>query len=151
MTITLYRIPDDKRQVDKTLNSTTNLGDLTAHFKEDTDILNPVLEIAYNATYTSANYCYISDWGRWYFITGMETGAQRLYLKCHVDVLYTYRTGIRNLNCIVERIENKLAGNLYMNDIAFKSEVRKIISTRKLSGAFDKGHSSFILTTGGKS
>lgn len=117
MTITLYKIPDDKRTVDKTLNTTTNLGDLTAHFKEDTDILNPVLEIAYNATYTSANYCYISDWNRWYFITGMETGAQRLYLRCHVDVLYTYRDEIRDLKCVIARQEEKY--NTYLNDAAW--------------------------------
>lgn len=153
MTITLYRIPDDKRTVDKTLNQSTNLGDLTAHFKEDTDILNPVLEIAYNASYTSANYCYISDWHRWYFITGVETGAQRLYLTCHVDVLYTYRSEIRNLNCIVGRQEYK--NNTYMNDEVWRNLQARDVLTLPFRSSNGNETSfyrqcNFILTTGGE-
>ena len=150
MTITLYKIPDDKRQVDKTLNSTTNLGDLTAHFKEDTDILNPVLEIAYNAIYTSANYVYISDWNRWYFITGMETGAQRLYLRCHVDVLYTYKDQIRALSCVIARQEDENNANLYLNDGMWHNLQYKQIARAVYPVSFDD-HGSYILAICGES
>lgn len=152
MTITLYKISDDKRQVDKTLNNDTKLGELTAHFKEDTDILNPVLEIAYNATYTSANYCYISDWNRWYYITGIETGAQRLYLSCHVDVLYTYRAEIRNLDCIIGRQEYK--NNTYLNDDVWRNlQARDVLTLHfKKNGNNTSLYRpcNFILTTGGE-
>lgn len=150
MTITLYRIPDDKRQVDKTLNQTTNLGDLTAHFKEDTDILNPVLEIAYNAAYTGANYCYISDWNRWYFITGMETGAQRLFLHCHVDVLYTYRDQIRDLTCVIARQQDEGHANLYLNDGMWHNLQYKQIARAAFPKSFDDT-GSYVLAICGQS
>lgn len=148
MTITLYKIPDDKRSVDKTLNNTTKLGDLTAHFKEDTDILNPVLEIAYNATYTEANYCYISDWNRWYFISGIETGAQRLYLSCHVDVLYTYRSQIRELSCVIARQENRY--NLYLNDAKYHLLQYKTVVREVFPKSFSS-RGSYVLAVGGDS
>ena len=44
MTITLYKIKDDRRAVDKTLNNTTKVTELTAHIKSDCDILHPVLK-----------------------------------------------------------------------------------------------------------
>lgn len=156
MTIKLYKIPDDRKQVDKTIINTgedaTLLGELSnVHIKENTNILNPIIEIAYNSLYATANYMYVPEWHRYYHLEPPTVGAQRMFFQGSVDVLYTYRTGIRNINAIIERQEDKNNGKLYMSDKAFKSEVRKIISTRKLSGAFDKGHSSYILTTGGRS
>lgn len=156
MTIKLYKIPDDRKQVDKTIIDigvdATILGTLSnVHIKENTNILKPTIEIAYNSLYATANYMYVPEWRRYYHLEPPTVGAQRMFFQGSVDVLYTYRTGIRALQVIVERQEEKSKGKLYMVDKAFKSEVRKIISTRKLSGAFDKAHSSYILTTGGRS
>ena len=156
MTIKLYKIPDDAKKVDKTIidvgAGATLLGELTAHTKENTSIFKPTLEVAYNAIYATANYMYIQDWGRYYYIPEPPTvGAQRMFITGAVDVLYTYRTGIRQIRAIVARQQDKSKGQLYMADKAFKSQVKKIISTRKLSGSFDKQNSSFILTTGGRS
>ena len=156
MTVKFYSISDDRKVVDKSLiDSGVNANLLktcsSVHYKDDVDILNPILEIAYDALLTSANYVYVQDWGRYYYINDITTGMNRLFFKCHVDVLKTYSSDIKQLQCIVERQESKSKGKLYMADKAFKSEVKKIISTRKLSGSFDKLHSSFILTTGGRS
>lgn len=156
MTVKFYKISEDRKVVDKSLIDTGLNANLvktcsSVHYKDDVDVLNPVLEISYDASLVSANYVYVQEWGRYYYINNITTGMQRLYFSCHVDVLKTYKNGIKQLKCIIERQESKSNGKLYMADKAFKSEVRKIISTRKLSGRFDKSNSSFILTTGGRS
>lgn len=71
----------------------------------NTDILNPVLKV--NAR-VSKNYCYISDFGgRYYFIETVETIAGGHCLcHCHVDVLYTYSSSIKGLECLVLRNED---------------------------------------------
>ena len=41
-------------------------GHLTSegHLKEATDIINPIITVAYNAYHVNINYCYIADFGR---------------------------------------------------------------------------------------
>lgn len=151
MTITLYRISDDRIVVDKNTSNSTKLGDLNAHYKEDTDFLNPVLELAYDATYyAGANYIYISEWQRYYYIVGKKTGMQRMFFTCEIDPLKSFKSGIKNLTCIVERQERRNKCDMYLQDSAFKAQVRKIISTRYFPKSFSKTP-SIILTTGGKS
>lgn len=161
MTITLYSIKDDRRKLRKTLDLTTKLGDLTAHLKDDTDYINPVLEIAYNPAYESANYVYISDFGRYYFIENKNAGAQRMYLYCTVDVLTTYADDIDDITILVERYENSEIKtdnkcDLYVPDKAFKAETRHVLEV--LPAVDSSGHAvgftkklNCVLTTGGRS
>lgn len=151
MTITLYKIKDDARVVNKTLNNSTKIAEITAHYKSDVDILNPVLEIAYNASYTEANYFEVSDWGRKYFVKNITTGSQRLYIEGAVDVLTTYKTDIEKLRVVVERQEKDSNANKYLPDGMFRATARQIISTPyKLGQGFSKDQ-SIIMTTGGRS
>lgn len=120
MTIKLYTITDDKRKVVKIADyeQVTPLATLTAHFKADVDILDPVLEVEYSANIAAANYFYVPDWGRCYFIIGITTGAQRCYVSGHVDVLQSYKDSILDLQCVIARQEQKDSkhSNGYLND-----------------------------------
>lgn len=148
MTITLYKIYDDKIVVDKDTSIDNKLGELTAHYKEDTDVLYPVLEVAYNASYVGANYVYIQEWHRYYYITGIKTGMQRMFISCAVDVLKSYSAGIKDLMCIVSRQENEAKCNLYLNDGIFKALQSKQIVPLPFPNSFDDT-GSFVLTVGG--
>ncbi len=152
MTIKLYKIKDDRKQVTKNLvdsGSGANLiATLTAHTKADTDILKPTLEIAYDSDYISANYVYIQDWNRYYFITGMNAGAQRIYISCEVDVLFTYATDIRKLRCVIARQENRY--NTYLNDGKYHLKQYKTVARYVFPYKFsDRG--SYVLAVGGDS
>ncbi len=148
MTITLYRISDDNRQLVKTTDNDHKLGDLTAHFKSDVDILNPVLEIAYSGTYATANYVYVSEWGRYYFVRNITTGAQRMFLECAIDVLMTYSAQIKNLECVLARQESKNNSNLFLQDGMFKVLQPKDVVVLPWDFTFDK-KGSFVLAVGG--
>lgn len=71
----------------------------------NTDSLNPIFKV--DGTRSNSNYCYCSEFGRYYFIESVEAlaGGHCLY-HCHVDVLYTYSAQIKELECFVARNEN---------------------------------------------
>ena len=150
MTITLYKIKSDERDLYKPADISHKIADLTAHLKGDVDILNPVLEISYDDTYIDANYVYIPAWDRYYFVTNRVTGMQRLFIECGVDVLMSHRADIRDLHAVVARQQYREKCDMYLNDKAFKAQVRKVLSTRYFPKSFSKTQ-SLILTTGGKS
>lgn len=148
MTITLYKIYDDAKNLIKQADTDHKLGDLSAHYKGEVDVLNPVLEIAYNASYTDANYVYVADWNRYYFIRNITTGSQRLYLECAVDVLMSYSTQILNLNCIVARQEDRNEAQFYLSDGMFRILQPKDVVPLPFPETFDST-GSFVLTVGG--
>lgn len=150
MTITFYRITDDKRQVSKTLNSTTKLKDSTGEIKSDCSVMNPRLEMSYDAALITANYMYIPDFGRYYFIDRIDTSAQRLFIQGHIDVLQTYSEQIRDLTCVVARQEAENKSNLYLNDEIWKNlQIRQAVPLA-FPKSFDKD-GSFVFVTGGQS
>lgn len=86
--------------------------------KDETDILNPVLTLYFDGDTTpiiKANYCYIPEWSRYYYIRDISiinTGLWRLSL--HVDVLMSHRDDITNITCICTR--NRDVYNSYLID-----------------------------------
>lgn len=147
MTIKFYKISDDHRKVTKTLG--TAVASLSGSLKADTSILEPVIEVAYNSSILTSNYMYIDAFARYYYITNITAGAQRLYVHGKVDVLKTYDTDIRKMKALIERTEQESKANQYLNDPAFKALNYKIISTVPFKGSPFEGHDSLILTTGG--
>ena len=64
------------------------VSELNCTFKDDIDILNPVLLVK---NYTGGNYCYISDFERYYYIDDIGLLKGGVYqLHCSVDVLKSY-------------------------------------------------------------
>lgn len=150
MTITFYKITDDKRQVTKTLNNTTKIKESTGLIKTDCSIMEPRIEMEYDAQLITANYMYIPDFHRYYFINKIDTGAQRLFIEGHIDVLQTYASQIRNLYCVVARQEDKNKSNLYLNDEIWKNlQIRQAVPLA-FPKSFDKD-GSFVFVTGGNS
>lgn len=89
--------------VDKT--SSLHLGQDISCVMVNTDSLNPIFKV--DGTRSNVNYCYCSEFGKWYFVESVEAlaGGHCLY-HCHVDVLHTYRTQIKELECFVARNED---------------------------------------------
>lgn len=145
MTITVYKISDDRRVVNKTLG--TAVATLTAIIKNDADILYPVLEVAYNSSVLTANYLYIDTLQRYYYIKNIKLDRQRLFLECEVDVLKSYYNEIKNLSCVVARQENNY--NTYLNDGVWRNLQPKEVITLPFTQSFYRP-CNFILTVGGE-
>lgn len=117
MTATFYKISDDARTMGKTLG--TPIKTCTGFIlKEDTDILNPTLDIKWDSSNNllNANYVYIDDLSRYYFIKNIRTTSQRLYIECAVDVLESFKNEIVDLDCYVARQQDSDYCERYMND-----------------------------------
>lgn len=115
-TIGLYNNTEELNKISK---NPTLVRSLTGEFREETDIVNPVITIEYNGTLTDCNYMRIEQLNRWYFITKIEsirTGLWRVYAHC--DVLKTYAQAILGTTAVVAR--NAKRWNLYLNDSMFK-------------------------------
>lgn len=110
---------NNHEELNKISKSPTTVMTLTGTLREETDLVNPQINIEYNGTLTNVNYMYIAEFNRYYFITKIEsvrTGLWRIYAHC--DVLKTYSEGILGTKCVVARNEERY--NLYLNDSFFK-------------------------------
>lgn len=151
MTVTLYKTSDDRRVVTKTLTSIAS--NVTIIPKEQLDILTPRIRLAWNSAYLAANYMYISDLGRYYFISDMllNTG-HNIDIIGNVDVLMTYASQIKALEATIIRSESVGAPTMYPDDklpiIPNKKSVTSVVMPNSVHNNFPTA-TNYILTVRG--
>ena len=133
-TIKLQRNNSEPIRVDKSI---TDLLTLTGTLREGTSIIDPVIKIECNiADVAGCNYMTIDAFGRQYFVKDIISVRNNLVeFHCHVDVLSTYKNGIRNNTGIVKRQEN--LWNLYLNDGSLKIYQNPNIITKEFANGFN--------------
>ena len=142
MTLTLYTNTSEKIAVSKNLHE---LANFSGTLRAGTSIIDPVISIA-GALPPTANYAYVPEFGRYYFITDIQSEYNGFYtLYMHVDVLMTYAAQIRAQRAVIARQEN--SWNLNLNDGIFKTYQNPIIKVQ----AFPSGFSAqqYILAIAG--
>ena len=81
---------------------------------ENVSMLNPVFVLAYNAAYLRANYIYVSDFAKWYYITDLSVDtAGRIFLRCSIDVRQSFGTSFINCPALITRAESIGKPTLY--------------------------------------
>ena len=154
MTVTFYSVEDDPRVVTKTLGTAT-LTLNNVKLKNDTDVINPVLELGNNTNLLGSNYFYIQEFGRYYNVTDQKTNSLGFFVTGHVDVLKSWDSDIRGLNAIIARNQNKQIGNAYLKDermpILEKQQVilRTFENISQVSGFCKQGYESLIMIVNG--
>lgn len=92
ITATFYQFA--KRE-NSTLKPVSGGTDLVITFKEQTDLINPTIEVHSNSAF-NYNYCYITFTSRYYFVRTCETIALDTYLlHLECDVLATWIESVR--------------------------------------------------------
>lgn len=135
MNITFYNNTSPKLALDKTL---TNATTLTGTLREQCSLIDPVINVEY-ANVFNFNYCYIPEFGRYYFIkevTSVRNGLWRVVM--HVDVRSSFKTEIRNNEPILERSQNLY--NLYLPDDLLNIEQDNWTVTKELGIGFNNAH-----------
>lgn len=127
--------------------STTQIGtQLTGDLREGTSIIKPAIKVQAASIPAAANYLYIADFGRYYFIDDIETAEYGLYIiKARVDVLMTYATAIKACSGIVHRSENIY--NTYLDDGSFRAYSNPEIITKEFPNGFTS--TDFIMAVAG--
>ena len=131
MNVMLYVCTED----DKVLNkSISQAGQLTSFYlKDNSSLLKPQLIFDYRNTLfdpecgKTANYLYIDQWKRYYFIRDVIYSQQSVILDCEIDPLMTYSSALLEMEMFVAR-QGKIAyvpegkedseplGNIYLPD-----------------------------------
>ena len=147
MEITLYTNESEKNKLEKTI---TNSILLEGNLRDESSIINPIILISSNKEDIPYmyNYAYIPAFGRYYFITDIEsvrTGIWRVSM--HVDVLMSYKEQIKNLNVIINNSE-ETGANDYLSGNQWITNVKNTTSIVNFpNGLNDEGE--FILITAG--
>lgn len=144
-TITLM---NNQQELNKISKTPATVMSVTGSLRENTDIVDPQINIEYNGTLTNVNYMYIAEFHRYYFITKIEsirTGLWRVYAHC--DVLKTYSQAILGTKAVISRSESDY--NLLLNDQYFKAYANPRIQLARFSETFS-GNSYVLIMQGAK-
>lgn len=104
MRVRLYKVKKRLKStfridLDETLNPPVHVF-AAAHLKEKTDIDFPTFELG--GDYYDANYLYVEEWQRFYFIRKYKLGTAKVYeVECEVDGLASLKSDILNSNQFV--------------------------------------------------
>lgn len=134
MTIKFYNNLSDKVVVDKNI---TQIGsDMTGTLRDDCSIVDPVIKVEgiIGSNLTSCNYAYIPEFGRYYYITNIVCSGKLFEIHMHVDVLMTYKNGIRSNSAVISRQEHNY--NLYLQDGVFKTYSQPHIQVAQFPNGF---------------
>lgn len=133
MNVVFYSTSDDSLKVNKSL---TLIGSYNCQLKEVCSVNNPGFEISMNTNLLNANYAYVADFHRYYFIKITILDGTRLLIEGSVDRLMSFiqpnRAGLAGY---VERNENDYNVRLVDNQAVFTNDrdiiTRTIINPRK--------------------
>lgn len=144
MLIEFYTNLSDPDTLEKNI---TKVSELTGTLREECDVENPVIMIEHSGM-IFANYCYIADFGRYYYIenqTIVRNNLVRITLK--VDVLYSYKEQIKALNVIInnssDNNDNYLSSELWVAKVKTSTDVLNFPEGFNDSGEF------ILITAGG--
>ena len=142
--IILQRNTSEPIKLDKTIS---NISTVNGTLKDGTSIIDPVIRIQCDMTdVKNCNYLTISEFGRSYFVNDIRSLTNSIVeFSCHVDVLSTYKNGIRGNTGIIQRQENQW--NLYLNDGSLKVYQNPYIITKAFPSGFTT--QEFVLAIAG--
>lgn len=156
MNITLYTCTAEPNRLDKTGHLSQNATySATIDRTLTMSIQKPVIVIQDAlATIAGVNYCYISEFERYYYVRKIDTAPNGIYtMYTEVDVLMSFKSVILLQRGIVKKNANLY--NMYLpGDV--KTEVRPVVSTVQFtaqagSGYFTNQNEQYILLgIGGK-
>lgn len=145
MTIELYQNLSDNKVVDKKITLLKTFENVK--LLDEFDVLRPRLKFSretFSDLYDRCNYCFIPDFGRYYYIEKMLE-SNFVYLICEVDVRKSYADALRDLTCTVTRNENLKNG--YLPDGSYKTLAYEQIVCKAFPNKFN--NDSIILMTVG--
>ena len=145
MELKLFHTLDNDNVINKTL---TLIHTMRIKLKDTVSIVNPSLilsEVA-GVNYFRCNYCYLSEFNRYYFIRDVEVMNTKNYkLQLEVDVLESFKNDILSSHAEIKRPLQK-GDFVYINNII---DVRKEIDIYESATALINEKNVVLSTIGG--
>lgn len=117
MKLTYYNNKSDKRYMTKDITQITLAGHsnpVDIKMLESSSLVKPVFKMKDVDLYATANYCWVDDLHRYYYIDDIVLSEGYAYLHCSIDVLMSYKEQLKTIRVLVDR--NQWDYNLYQVD-----------------------------------
>ena len=145
----LYQLKGDKRYMNKTpfMTALFNEGEENDYFDgvilDDTSVIDPTFKFSRNKYWKKCNYIFCQDTNRYYYVTDVTMSHGFVYVKCHVDVLMTFKDSIKKKYVIAKRSGEKY--NLYLNDDKYQSYAPDCERFLEFPSGFDINTTEFVM------
>ena len=146
MDVTLCNNSSEKNEINKTIS---NGGVFFCTLRAETSVSDPEILLEYNGNLSGYNYCYIPDFDRYYYITDIISVRNNLWMvKCHVDVLMSFKQSILSSVAILEESTETGISNYLSNDVwrALSKDKTSIIP---FSSGLNSSGEYILITAGG--
>ena len=146
MEIKLYKTSSPRKKLVKELSDGITL---TGTLRGQSSVMSPSLQIQ-DIAVIGYNYCYIADFGRYYYINGINALRANLFeLSLGIDVLMTYAGAIRSNAAIIDKVQNFGAAYNYINDGSFVNSNRMKQDIINFPHGFNADGEYILITAGG--
>lgn len=145
MVVNFYSTSSDEKKVDKSLNS---LGSCDCQLQEPCEVLRPVFIVDRSeiSNFAICNYMFIPNLGRYYYAKLRMLPGGMLEITGNVDVLMSWRSGIRGVTCDIVRQEHNY--NEFYVDTLLPKRSSKNIQYLKI-GEIPANNGIYLTVTGG--
>lgn len=109
ITVTLYSFTKRENSTKRPASGGT---DYSCTMIDDTSLMNPTFKLSIASNPIGKNYCYVSDFNRYYFITDIRTYQNFWYISCTCDVLASFKTEIGSGSHYVLRSASSYDGDI---------------------------------------
>ena len=141
--VVIYMNNSGDDYLDKVLSGATTVS---CDFKQPVDIENPTIYISATDAYDKYNYCYIAEFGRYYWMKPVAGNGQTITFQCESDPLMSFKSQIRACPAVVSR--NPWHFDLYLPDSKLPIETRTASAIIKFpNDLFSGDHNCYVLTT----
>lgn len=115
MTITFYKCTAENRHVDKK-NYLIEVNTIEGTLRQkNVSVKDPIITIAYSSEILGANYAYIPEYKRYYYINGYSNIVNGIMdVSMHVDVLMSFKDEFLQNEGYIDTSLGY--GNFYLND-----------------------------------
>lgn len=146
MEIKLFKTTSPRKKLVKEL---TDGITLTGTLREQSSVMSPSLQIQ-DVAVIGYNYCYIPDFGRYYYINGINALRANLFeLSLGIDVLMTYAEAIRGNAAIIDKMQPQKGAMLYINDGSYVNTNKMYQTVMNFSNGFNDTGEFILITAGG--
>ena len=146
MEIKLYKTSSPRKKLVKELSEGITLA---GTLRAQSSVMAPAFTVQ-DVSAIGYNYCYIPDFGRYYYINGINALRANLFeLSLGIDVLMTYAEAIRNNTAIVDKVQNFGAAFNYINDGSWINTNRMKQEIVNFSNGFNDDGEFILITAGG--
>lgn len=150
MQIDLYTCKCERNRVDKT-EYLSNRFTLEGTLRKQTSATNLSIDIEKTNPLTyDYNYMYIREFDRYYFIDDISSVRNKLWtITASTDVLMSFKNDILTSSVILDKVENELVANLYLDDGSFVMDSRKYNEIKEFPNGLNETGEFILICAGG--